>query len=88
MSAGLRAGSPGIGTRLRERVAGSSFSQRLALLTALSVAVAVVLASGINAATTVLLLEKTRLHDLAARVDDAALRATLSALLITGFISN
>ena len=48
MSLGLRGASPGVGTRVRERIAGSSFSQRLALLTALAVAVAVVMASAIT----------------------------------------
>ncbi len=48
MSAALRGASPGLGTRLRERIAGSSFRQRLALLTAVAVAVAVVMASAIT----------------------------------------
>jgi len=48
MTLGLRASAPGPVTRLRERIGGSSFRQRLALLSAAAVAVAVVLASGIT----------------------------------------
>ncbi len=78
MSAGLRAGSPGIGTRLRERVAGSSFSQRLALLTALSVAVAVVLASGI----TFLIVRNELRGDVDNRLRDVADRISVPAELL------
>jgi two-component system, OmpR family, sensor histidine kinase MprB len=45
VSAALRGASPGLATRARERVARMSFRQRIALLTAAAVAVAVVLAS-------------------------------------------
>ena len=45
MSLGLRAASPSVATRLLERIAGSSFRRRLALLSAAAVAAAVVLAS-------------------------------------------
>ena len=48
MSLGLRGASPGAGTRLRDRIAASSFRQRLALLSAAAVAIAVVLASAIT----------------------------------------
>jgi two-component system, OmpR family, sensor histidine kinase MprB len=48
MSLGLRGASPGTGTRVRDRIAASSFRQRLALLSAAAVAVAVVLASAIT----------------------------------------
>ncbi|HZO58663.1 MAG TPA: HAMP domain-containing sensor histidine kinase [Solirubrobacterales bacterium] len=48
MSLGLRETAPGPGTRLRDRVAASSFRQRLALLSAAAVAIAVVLASAIT----------------------------------------
>ena len=48
MSLGLRGASPGVGTRLRDRIVASSFRQRLALLSAAAVAVAVVLASAIT----------------------------------------
>ena len=48
MSLGLRDASPGIATRVRERISRSSFRQRLVLLSAAAVAVAVVLASCIT----------------------------------------
>ena len=48
MSLGLRGPSPGVGTRVRDRIGASSFRQRLALLSAAAVAVAVVLASAIT----------------------------------------
>jgi len=48
MSLGLRDASPGIATRVRERISGSSFRHRLVLLSAAAVAVAVVLASCIT----------------------------------------
>ncbi len=48
MSLGLRGASRGVGTRVRDRIAASSFRQRLALLSAAAVAAAVVLASAIT----------------------------------------
>jgi two-component system sensor histidine kinase MprB len=48
MSLGLRGASPGVGTRVREGIAATSFRQRLALLSAAAVAVAVMLASAIT----------------------------------------
>ncbi len=48
MSLGLRAASPSFATRLRKRISRSSFRQRLVLLSAAAVAVAVVLASCIT----------------------------------------
>jgi two-component system sensor histidine kinase MprB len=47
MSLGLREASPGIAARVRERIRSSSFRNRLVLLSAIAVAVAVILASGI-----------------------------------------
>ena len=78
MSLGLRDASPGIITRVRERVAGSSFSQRLALLTALSVAVAVVLASAI---TFVIVRNELR-GDVDDRLRDLAGRISVPAELL------
>ncbi len=78
MSLGLRRASPGLGTRLRERVAGSSFSQRLALLTALSVALAVVMASGI----TFLIVRSELRGDVDNRLQDLAERISVPAELL------
>jgi two-component system sensor histidine kinase MprB len=78
MSLGLRGASPGIGARIRERVAGSSFSQRLALLTALSVALAVVMASAI---TFVIVRSELR-GDVDERLRDLAGRISVPAELL------